>query len=134
NFIGSMNFFDGEVQSVEDGRYLIKTKALGLIRAKVNGMEFSIGEKMTVAIRPENIKIIKPDGEGNIVGSVEGEVSNAAYFGNSANIYVRLKETDQPILVALQNTDGAASAATHGDTKILLGWSSSAILLLKNGE
>ncbi len=132
DFIGTMNFFDGEVIGNEDGRYQVKTKELGNVSAAVSDVSFIVGEKISVALRPENIRIINEKSTTDVAGLIKGEMVNTAYLGDRAHIYVTIEKSDQPLLVALQNMDGAASSAAHGDRAVTLGWSDSSLLLLKN--
>ena len=68
----------------------------------------------------------------DIEGRISGVMSNTAYFGYSAQIYVELEGSDQPLVVSIQNLDGAASKVAHGNREITIGWSKSSVLLLKD--
>ena len=132
DFLGTMNFFDGDIEALEGDRYVVNTRELGQLRVNAGTRMFTEGEKISVALRPENLRIIDQSSKAGIAGTVNGDVNNAAYLGDRAHIFVELAGTEKPLLVAMQNLDGAASAATHGDRGITVGWSESAVLLLKN--
>ncbi|MCP4984441.1 MAG: ABC transporter ATP-binding protein [Gammaproteobacteria bacterium] len=131
-FLGTMNVFDGSVHARDGDNYIVDTRELGRIRAGVGVQEFSDGEKISVALRPENLKIVNSQTSEDIDGSVSGVMSNTAYFGNSAQVYVTLDGSEQPLVVSIQNQDGAASNVAHGSSDITIGWSRSSVLLLKD--
>ena len=132
DFLGTMNVFEGCVKGRDGDSYIVDTRGLGQLRADVGKQEFSSGEKVSVALRPENLKIL--ESQAGVAGSVNGILHDTAYLGDRAQIYVKLKDSDQSLLISVQNLDGAASAATHGerDRNITIGWSKSSILLLKD--
>ena len=132
DFLGTMNFFNGRVEAQEGNRYVVESKELGRLRVKYDDGSFGPGESVSIALRPENLQIIDSPGRPGIAGQVDGVVSDTAYLGDRAHIYDRLAGSDQPLLVAMQNLNGVASSATHGDRSITVGWSESAVLLLKN--
>jgi spermidine/putrescine ABC transporter ATP-binding subunit len=132
DFLGTMNFFDGEIRALEANSYVVETKELGQLVVERGVELFDVGEKASIALRPENLQIMGPADTAALAGQVRGEMINTAYLGDRAHIYVKLACSDQPLLVAMQNLDGAASTATHGDRRITVGWSKSAVLLLKN--
>ncbi|MCP4471638.1 MAG: ABC transporter ATP-binding protein [Gammaproteobacteria bacterium] len=131
-FLGTMNVFDGSVHARDGDSYIVDTRDLGRIRAGVGAQEFSDGEKISVALRPENLKIVNSQTSEDIDGSVSGVMSNTAYFGNSAQVYVTLDGSEQALVVSIQNQDGAASNVAHGSRDITIGWSRSSVLLLKD--
>jgi len=132
DFLGTMNFFDGEVKSQQGGSYQVETKELGLISSGASHLTFTPGEKISVALRPENIRILGSKTDAKPAGCIKGVMSDTAYLGDRAHIYVTIEGGDKPISVAMQNLDGAASSATRGDRNISISWSESAVLLLKN--
>jgi spermidine/putrescine ABC transporter ATP-binding subunit len=132
DFLGTMNFFDGEIKKKEGTAYQVDTKELGLINAVVEEQSFVVGEEISVALRPENIQIVGPQSKSSLAGNIKGVMSDTAYLGDRAHIYVKLETSDKPLSVAMQNLDGAASSATRGDQNITIGWSESAVLLLRN--
>ena len=131
-FLGTMNVFDGSIYARDTDGYTVETRELGRIRASIGSRDFSIGEKISVALRPENMKIVNSQARNDIEASINGVTSNTAYFGNSAQIYVNLEGSEKPLVVSIQNQDGAASNLAREDSDITVGWSKSSVLLLKN--
>ena len=127
-FLGTMNFLEGEIRGRDGDAYFVNTDRLGTVRVEGCSEDFSTGEKVTLAFRPENIRI-DPRGAGE--DGVDGIVDTTAYFGDRTLIYVRVDGSDTPILVAMQNSNGAASARARGDGKVSLRWSAGSMLLLR---
>ena len=130
-FLGTMNFFDGVIAGREGDDFVIDTDRIGKVQAPRSGV-FEVGEHVTVALRPENIRVSAqpPKGERDI-GGVDGFVSTTAYLGDRTHLYVRVEGSDQPVLVACQNMDGAGPVEPDGNVPISLWWHRSAVLLLK---
>jgi len=132
DFLGTMNVFNGSIHARDGDNYIVETRELGRICASTGSQDFSKGEKISVALRPENLQIVDAQSRAVVEGSVSGVMSNTAYFGDSAQIYVELEGSDQPLVVSIQNLDGAASKAARGNREITIGWSKSSVLLLKS--
>ncbi|VFM97549.1 MAG: spermidine/putrescine transport system ATP-binding protein/putrescine transport system ATP-binding protein [Candidatus Kentron sp. G] len=141
DFLGNMNFFRGRVRETRNGLAMVDTGRLGPVRVLVRDSNITKGDNVTVAIRPENIvigDIISGTSSTNGIGgvsdsmtnSVSGSMVDAAYFGHRAHIYVRVEESHEPVLVTMQNLDGAASITTHGQKPVTLCWSEKSMLLL----
>ena len=131
DFLGTMNVFDGSIHARDGDSYIVDTQGLGRIHAGVASRDFSIGDKISVALRPENLKIVDSLSSVAVDGSVSGVMSNTAYFGDSAQVYVQLEGSEQALVVSIQNQDGAASNVGLGNRAITIGWSKSSVLLLK---
>ncbi len=131
DFLGTMNVFDGRIAARDGDDYIVETRALGRLYVSTGGRDFTDGEKVTVALRPENLRIITAQTQAGVAGSVDGVMSSTAYLGDRAQIYVRLEGSDQPLVIAVQNLNGTASTVAHGGRNVTVGWSKSALLLLK---
>jgi len=132
DFLGTMNVFDGSIHARDGDSYIVDTEGLGRIRASVEAQDFSIGDRISVALRPENLKIVDSLNSVAVDGSISGVISNTAYFGDSAQVYLQLEGSEQALVVSIQNQDGAASIVGQGNRDITIGWSKSSVLLLKN--
>ena len=80
NFIGDVNVLNGEVLGFENN--LVKAKVEGRICSIKTKKELNIGEKFTLLLRPEDMRIEKlseyPDTEGLMVGNIETKVYKGA--------------------------------------------------------
>lgn len=89
DFIGTSNFFNGQVKSMENGKALVELPDLG---ATLNGIvsgEVRTGDKVVVSIRPEKIKLTEKPEDGHF--SLEGVVSNSTYIGSDSHVYVEAR-------------------------------------------
>jgi spermidine/putrescine ABC transporter ATP-binding subunit len=123
-FIGETNFLEGSIKKIEETGFLFKS---------VGGAEFlipkrneiSIGEKVSLAIRPENIAILTDRVQGfNIL---EGEVGEIIYLGDIWRYRITLNETD--CLIVKQQTFSENQARRKGD-KVVIGWAVPAAQIL----
>ena len=55
DFLGSMNFFDGQVKDTTETEVQVETRDLGLIRVQKGDLPVAPGAEVIVAIRPENV-------------------------------------------------------------------------------
>ena len=89
NFIGDVNVLNGEVLGFENN--LVKAKVEGRICSIKTKKELNIGEKFTLLLRAEDMRIEKlseyPDTEGLMVGNIETKV----YKGATLDTTIKLK-------------------------------------------
>lgn len=80
NFIGDVNVLHGEVLGFEGS--LVKAKVEGRICSIKTKKELNIGDKFTLLLRPEDMRIEKlsehPDTEGLMIGNIETKVYKGA--------------------------------------------------------
>ena len=133
DFLGTMNFFDGRVRGSEDGACIIETDRLGRVRAAADTKNLEIGDSVTLALRPENIRIAARGAEAPGKG-LDGVIGNLAYLGDRTHIYVSVGGSEEPLLVAVQNLDGFVASAPDGTQDVTLWWSDTALLVLKKGQ
>jgi iron(III) transport system ATP-binding protein len=75
NFIGRANFIPGSIQSIDHG--IVAINALGkTLTLKNLRSDIYVGEKVTVIVRPEAVKV-RPSN-----GNFEGLIRQAVYLGN----------------------------------------------------
>jgi spermidine/putrescine transport system ATP-binding protein/putrescine transport system ATP-binding protein len=131
-FLGTMNLFNGKVQKRTGTGIVVAADRIGTLQLDAKSGDFSVGDKVLIAIRPENISIKTTTKHGN-AGTITGTMANVAYLGDRAHIYVKVDGADEPILVAMQNMNGAASASALGGSKVDVSWNPSAAMVLKDG-
>lgn len=127
-FLGAMNFFDGTIKSRNDNRYVVDAEQVGIVNVLNTGTTFQTGDKVTIGLRPENIRIARP-GSGSRTGSVEGVVSTSAYLGDRTHVYVSISDATEPVLVAIQNLQDGTIVPGEANSALSLSWSESAVLL-----
>ncbi len=129
DFIGTMNFVDGEVEGVENGALTVDAGPLGRLSAVSEG-HLSRGSRVLIAIRPEKIAAgrEKPQGVPNVV---RGRVAAASYLGDRSHLRVDVPGLGAPISVASQNILPLlhSAHATESDD-LWLSWPAEAVVLL----
>tara|TARA_B100000579_G_C22806062_1_gene842589 strand:+ start:143 stop:1000 length:858 start_codon:yes stop_codon:yes gene_type:complete len=130
DFIGSMNFFSGEITKLENGILSISTDSIGEIDMPASDSEFTARNPVWVAIRPEKIKPVfsKPRDFSNVIQGIMGP---SAYLGDRSHFYVHLTKREEPVLVALQNLEGSIDVLREPNQKVWLKWSTDALVLLR---
>jgi len=81
DFIGDINFVDGQTVSTADGRASVKVGDR-VLAAHARG---PVGASVTLAIRPEKVGLCPAD---DARASLQGKVTNLVYFGSGTNIHV----------------------------------------------
>jgi spermidine/putrescine transport system ATP-binding protein len=89
-FIGSANLLPGTVQSHDGDDVVVKLRVGTTVRASAKGTSFSVGEKVSVMLRPERIKpaaTVEVEGRG-----IEGLLTDLVFQGATARLIVRLDD------------------------------------------
>jgi spermidine/putrescine transport system ATP-binding protein len=111
DFIGEMNFFDGQV--VTPGE--IEVATLGRMKGSATG------PTVLVALRPEKISLSRER------GTVKGMIASAAYLGERSHYGVAVEGRAEPIAVAAQNASRDGFAV--GDA-VWMSWDADGVVVL----
>ena len=99
-FIGSVNLFEGQVQSLDGSQMRVRTTDLGEVLAP-SAPGLSVGQTIWLAMRPERAwmtRDVPPDG----VNTVPGVVQDMGYVGHMSSYMVKL-ETGRLVRVTQAN-------------------------------
>lgn len=88
-FIGEVNIFEGEVLRKDGNRIAIQV--LGKERAAKSKREHSIGEKVHVIVRPEDVRVWNLDEVQDTSEMYPGKVEEVIYKGTTVDLIVRLR-------------------------------------------
>ncbi len=126
DFIGDMNFLDGEVVEAADGGYAIDTGAGNVVRGRGDAVK---GTRVRVGVRPERIVAVPGVSDGT-ANSATAEVITKMYLGDQIQILAKLVVGGN-VLVREQraSADPTIDTINPGD-QIALSWDESAPLLL----
>jgi ABC-type Fe3+/spermidine/putrescine transport system ATPase subunit len=105
-FIGSMNMFDGVIESIDGGRATVDAGVLGKLKASLPADKLAPGRLVAVAVRPEKMALAwetPPEAEN----SIRGRLGAKAYFGDRSHFFVETEGVARPVAVAHQNRDRA---------------------------
>ncbi|MCC5975069.1 MAG: ABC transporter ATP-binding protein [Rubellimicrobium sp.] len=130
SFIGSMNFFAGQVRRNGAHDAAIETEGLGTITVPGDSLRHADGAAVQVALRPEKFTVspTRPDGRQ----AVEGQLLNAAYLGERSHFYITIPGRNDPVAVSAQNRSrgsGLGPAVEAGGT-VWLSWQDDACVVL----
>ena len=130
DFIGTMNFFAGRLLSKADGMATVDAGPLGILEAATGENGFAPGEQVMVAIRPEKLAL-HFETPGESVNAVRGRMGPMAYLGDRSHCHVLLPDLEEPVAVAVQNTDASLVGRAEPDRPVWLGFSSESTVLLR---
>lgn len=99
-FIGNMNFLSGKVVSSNGSNYVLEFPDGSTIDFS-NEKQFSINEKLTLAIRPEQLRLNKSEPKSD-ENCFKGIIRNEVFFGDSSRYYIRTEQHGD-LLVMFQN-------------------------------
>ncbi len=126
DFIGDMNFFDGDVVEAADGGYAATIGSGVVVRGRGHAVR---GTRVRLGVRPERMVAVpgSPNGSANTSGA---EVITKMYLGDQIQIVARLV-TGADVIVREQraSADPALDTIHPGDT-ISISWDEAAPLLL----
>ena len=110
DFIGESNFLRGRVKALKGEHAEVAIDAWGTDLVGLRLANVSVGDEVTVSIRPEKIRLVEaPTGDGNFV---EGVVTTSTYIGSDTRIYLDVR--GQRIKVWEQNkTSRMEPSAVH---------------------
>ena len=129
DFIGTMNFVEGEVEGVENGTVTADAGPLGRVSA-VSEHHLSRGSRVLIAIRPEKIAVSR-EKPGGLLNVVRGRVAAASYLGDRSHLRVDVPGLGAPISVASQNILPLLHSAHAAETEDMwLSWPAAAVVLL----
>ena len=129
DFIGNMNFFEGQVVDSEAGNTIVTSKLLGTVTASQAEHKFSNGAAVWIAIRPEKLVPLF-ENPVNVAGYIEGRMGPSAYLGDRSHFYVHVDHRDDPVLVALQNLERSLDGLSRPNQPVWLTWSPDALVVL----
>lgn len=129
DFIGSINFFDGIIASVDGNEVEIEAKDMDANIVIKNSQSPIIGAHITVAIRPEKILISKILPSHITSNFVEGVVEDIEYLGD-VSVYHVLLENEKVVLVTVANFVRKSEMPITWEDHVYIYWSSSSPVLL----
>ena len=101
-FIGGMNLLPADVRDDKAGKLTVETPGFGKIRIEENPKVAERAQRIVVGIRPEQLEISTEKPEA-YEATVEGEVSNVAFYGESVHYHVRVGGIETPLAVSVPN-------------------------------
>ena len=130
-FIGNMNFLSGKIISTNHTQHVLEFPDKTSIDFSVE-KEFSIDEKVTLALRPEQLRLSRtiPNDDEN---SFKGLIKNEVFFGDSSRFYIKTEHHGN-LSVMFQNylPSGVNPELFHEGDEVYICWSKQAGHILQN--
>lgn len=120
NFIGETNFLDGEVVAIT-GDVATIALAAGAVAVPAAGLD--AGQKVTLAIRPEQVRIDHAEG-------LSAVVTGNVYFGTDTHCHLKL-EGGAEIVARLQSAASDATPLGEG-TPVRVSFAPGAVQVLRD--
>tara|TARA_R110002049_G_scaffold78030_4_gene199153 strand:+ start:570 stop:1706 length:1137 start_codon:yes stop_codon:yes gene_type:complete len=130
DFIGSINFFSGVVTAKNGDAVQLDVAETGGTLTASSPLDAQIGERLTLALRPEKIRISRDQPEGG--NAVPGMVEDLGYFGKDSLYRIKLA-SGHVLSVSSVNARRAGESArvAQWDDRVWLSFDPGAIILLR---
>jgi spermidine/putrescine transport system ATP-binding protein/putrescine transport system ATP-binding protein len=122
-FIGSMNFFEGDVEGVGNEGATVDAGAIGRLQITKPPSFVKPGGKVHLALRPEKISLVENDG-------LNGSVVAVTYLGERSHLRVAVEGVSRPLDVTVQSDAGRHYFYEAG-AQVRLRWSPDAFVVLE---
>ena len=130
DFIGTINTFAARISEVSDDSILAECDDTGSTLRALGQHDVSIGQPVTIAVRPEKIFIGKDAPEDPFDTRIKGVVDDLGYFGNRSLYRIRL-DSGKVVQVSAQNRHRSATRSLDWEDDVWLSWRPrSAVVLL----
>jgi spermidine/putrescine transport system ATP-binding protein len=125
DFIGETNFIEGLVRILEQDRVVVEVGDGKAVTAQLPADSVLVGERVTVAVRPEKVRL---NGESDLRGRVEEVI----YRGSDTDVLVRVD--DRTVIRARRPRDSpnAEPLSFAAGTEIGIGWDVGAARVLRS--
>ncbi|MCL4765025.1 MAG: ABC transporter ATP-binding protein [Hyphomicrobiaceae bacterium] len=105
DFVGTMNFIDGEVQGSEKGALIIRTGSGRLITPKPSGQDLNGGHPVHVAVRPESLVLAREKTSDPKQNELPCRVDKIRYSGAHNEVFVILPSDECFIVEVKDDSD-----------------------------
>ena len=129
DFIGETNFINGTLEAKQGDSGTLKLSDGRRLEAKLKGHQLNIGEKVSIAIRPEKIRLHETSETSNAGNSISGDIAEAYYIGTDTRYRVT-SGSDIDLVVRVQNLNTGYKSMLSPGTKVNLSWNADNATLL----
>jgi ABC-type Fe3+/spermidine/putrescine transport system ATPase subunit len=114
-FTGDVNHFDARVTALAEGAAVVATVAGLEMRVPVSEARLAVGQRLSVMLRPERVRLHAEGGE--LANRYEGVVERVTYLGALTNYRVRCGEAR-----LLAQTQTLADGAFQVGDRVVVEW------------
>jgi spermidine/putrescine ABC transporter ATP-binding subunit len=134
DFIGSMNFFDGVVQQLEQDNAIVDIGLSSSLRVSLRRPGMTPGKPVTVAVRPEKIRL-RREKPSDAENAMLGHLNSSVFFGDRSHHFVEVPKLPNRVAVAAQSLQGSwPSRVDDRENDVWLAWSPQSAILLPRDE
>jgi spermidine/putrescine transport system ATP-binding protein len=132
DFIGETNFIMGEVSEIQPDKTVVAL-GQGVEMAGQSNEEVKVGQQVTLAIRPEKIKLEPNARAVNDLSHVPALIEEAIYIGTDTRYTVRIADQHH-VVIRVQNVgnDVVSNRPFQRGEKVYLSWATENALVLTN--
>jgi spermidine/putrescine transport system ATP-binding protein len=124
-FVGTSNFFDGQVSALADGRVEVALEAgLGLAGQQVGSLD--VGQAVSVSVRPEQIQLSRSAGAE---GQLPVKVLNRIFLGEHTEYLVKNQTLGEFLVLVSRQSEAQERPFATGDS-LQASWDAAAALVL----
>jgi putrescine transport system ATP-binding protein len=131
DFVGTTNLFEGTVSACEPGLITVQCAEIGGELLVDDAGNFSVGQRVWVALRPEKVRLAKQAVDGARINQLRGTVWKLGYLGNRS-IYQVKTTSGKLVTVFAQNEWRTSQAAIDWSDEVFVSWSADAAVLLQS--
>ena len=106
SFVGEINLFPGRIERIDGDMLVIAAGALGELKARKRSPDLRVGSSVTVAIRPEKVKLAATPSELEPL-ALRGTILSAAYLGDRTYVRIATPGAARPILCCVSGLSNA---------------------------
>ena len=93
DFLGEANVFKGYISKIDKDKAIVKTPVVDLL---INNDNYTLNDKLSVVIRPENIKLTKTERKNNCL---QGVITNLVYDGYITKVFVKVDNNTYELII-----------------------------------
>ncbi len=118
-FVGDSNFLTGVLDESDGGVVKVAVDGVGLVFATLpDGVAPARGDRVTVSVRPEHVRLAEPDPDGVVVNGLDGRVVEFRYTGAYTQVVMALATGG--LMTAERPADEANSLAIVAGSRVAL--------------
>jgi spermidine/putrescine transport system ATP-binding protein len=125
DFIGETNFIEGVISGVEPDHALVDIGHGNAVTAQLPAETVAAGERVTLAVRPENVRL-------GSEGGIRGRVEEVVYRGSDTDILVRIDDALMIRARQPREVAGSLPVSYAAGSLVGVGWEVGAARLLRS--
>jgi spermidine/putrescine ABC transporter ATP-binding subunit len=118
DFIGKVNLIEAKVKGRNNGQLLLDAKTIGNVEIPYDR---DAGGAVTLAVRPEKLKLAAEEPKGDDLIVVKARVRDVAYYGDTSHVIVIGKD-GMELSINVQNDSRAGGRGIQQGEEIWVSW------------